>query len=95
MIFEKIKNTEGIKFFLFTHPDVDDLIKDTFYFLTRPSLNVYVGLPACAKTRVLGLGLPWAKCTSVAYGLNILLFLTRSHENWATHIFACGWAGAM
>ena len=31
------KNAEGLKILLFTHPDVDDLINDTFYFLTHPS----------------------------------------------------------
>ena len=36
MKFEKIK-TLSLKILLFTHPDVDDLIKDDFYFLTHPN----------------------------------------------------------
>ena len=30
----KNKNAKGLKILLFTHPDVDDLIKDTFFFDT-------------------------------------------------------------
>ena len=36
MKFEKNKNAKDLKILLFTHPDVDDLIKDDFYFLTHP-----------------------------------------------------------
>ena len=31
----KNKNGKSLKICLFTHPDEDDLIKDTFYFMTH------------------------------------------------------------
>ena len=34
---EQNKNGKSLKIYLFTHPDEDDLIKDTFYFLTHPN----------------------------------------------------------
>ena len=40
----KNENALSLKIFLFTLPDVDDLIKDTFYFLTQPNTSVCLSI---------------------------------------------------
>ena len=37
------KDAKNLEIFLLTLPDVDDLIKDTFYFLTHPSATNSLG----------------------------------------------------
>ena len=46
MKFEKIKTLlKALKILLYIHPDVDDLIKDDFYFLTHPNGPILCAWP--------------------------------------------------